>query len=977
MRVAHITCLYPPEHSGGAPQQCRLLATGQAALGHDVAVFSGRLAPGARMYGVERQRLDRIPVTFITTTDAFSESVEQNWRNPSVEPAFREFLERHRPEVVHFHSIQSLGASLIPLARAHGARTVVTMHDLWWICARQFCVDRTWVPCIPAVTPGSCACQSGAEELLRRRRYLDSVIADVDLVLAPSDAVRERIQMSGVRARVEVDPNAVDLPPARPRASGGRGPMRVLFLGGSNRMKGITVLIPALRRLSELGSAYSADLYGIDPFAFGTTAATRGLPVTVHKSFPPSRLPEILGTADVLVLPSLMFESSSRVVREALLHGLAVVATETGGPEEVIEHGVNGLMVPPADPEALAQALHRLADDPKLRERLAAGGVRGEVPKPAEQVANVLRLYGTAFSAGDRRPSQSAPNARSLGGPVLFLAGIEGAPLRYRVHHAVEQLRLAGIESTIRHYADPRAWGDLDTASTLIVYRSPATRELLKLITEAHRRRLLVVFDVDDLIFDPDLAERLESIATLAPDVRRLWIEGVRRYRATLEACGRGMASTPAIAEAMRSLGLPAEVHPNGVSTPLMVVSESARRARRRDPDVFTLGYFSGTNTHDVDLEYVAEPLAGFLADYPDVRLVLGGHLRLPSRLTAFGDRIRPVPFAPWDRFPRSLAQLDLNLAPLIEGLFNDAKSSIKWSEAALVEVPTLASAREPFRASIREGVTGLLADSPEEWREQLEKAHADRDRLARVGRAARLAALRASSPWVLSEKLLATLTRLGSAAMPERVVEPDRWQSETSLTVLEPPDLLPGLHADITGRKAPGPDLTRTRLSIPLPKDATPTARVDVLVATYGRPAEGELQLRIGGGTAQTETYGDNAWASFEFDPPVASAAQAELSASGSMPVTVWTGAHGVVARSYHAVPVPPEFPAFDPAAAVSTPVPPPKLADRWRTTVTFANLLSRHALYLLQTEGPIRGGRRILRGVRRRATEWLITHR
>ena len=368
MRLLHVTCLYPPEHAGGAARQCRRIALGLRDRGHQVSVFSGRRDPRRPMLEVEDRTLDDLPVRTITTTDGFPEGDPRNWNHPAVEDAFARFVVDQRPEVVHFHAIQGLGASLVALAKELGTLVVVTMHDLWWFCARNFCVDRDFQPCIPVVTPGSCQCEDGAGALTARNAFLRSVFPAIDLVLTPSEAMAERLAANGLDRPLEVDPNGVDRLPvgeACPRPDG--APLRIVFTGGGNLMKGVHVLVPALRRLAEHRVPFEADLYGIDPYLLGTPDALDGLPARSHPPFPPERVDEVLAGGDVLVLPSVMFESSSLTVREALARHMAVVATETGGPEEVIDHGVNGLLVPPRNSAALADALRRLINSRETR----------------------------------------------------------------------------------------------------------------------------------------------------------------------------------------------------------------------------------------------------------------------------------------------------------------------------------------------------------------------------------------------------------------------------------------------------------------------------------------------------------------------------------------------------------------------------------------------------------------------------------
>ena len=76
--------------------------------------------------------------------------------------------------------------------------------------------------------------------------------------------------------------------------------------------------------------------------------------------------------------------------------------------------------------------------------------------------------------------------------------------------------------------------------------------------------------------------------------------------------------------------------------------------------------------------------------------------------------------YVDWKELPKLISQMDINLAPLVDNVFNQAKSEIKWLEAALVKVPTLASHLGSFEEMIEDERTGLLAQ-PEEWYQKLE----------------------------------------------------------------------------------------------------------------------------------------------------------------------------------------------------------------------------------------------------------------
>ena len=105
-------------------------------------------------------------------------------------------------------------------------------------------------------------------------------------------------------------------------------------------------------------------------------------------------MPALLETLDVVALPS-WTEGLPLVLLEAMARGRPVVATPVGGTPELVTDGETGLLVPPRDPEALAEALRRVLDDPELARRLGEAG-RARVAErftAAEQEQRMLEIY--------------------------------------------------------------------------------------------------------------------------------------------------------------------------------------------------------------------------------------------------------------------------------------------------------------------------------------------------------------------------------------------------------------------------------------------------------------------------------------------------------------------------------------------------------------------------------------------------------
>ena len=105
-------------------------------------------------------------------------------------------------------------------------------------------------------------------------------------------------------------------------------------------------------------------------------------------------MPEVLAAANLVVLPSYR-EGLPKVLLEAAASARAIVATDVPGCREIVRHGLNGLLVPPRDGEALALAVRDLLRDPSLRGRFGCAGREIAVSEFAEAIVveKTLDLY--------------------------------------------------------------------------------------------------------------------------------------------------------------------------------------------------------------------------------------------------------------------------------------------------------------------------------------------------------------------------------------------------------------------------------------------------------------------------------------------------------------------------------------------------------------------------------------------------------
>lgn len=226
------------------------------------------------------------------------------------------------------------------------------------------------------------------------RHMLKEKIAAADFALAVSSdlkrimtgecdpAMRDKIHV--IRGGVDVD--RLTPPTSRPSA----GPLRILCVARFEEVKGHTYLVEACRTLRDRGAAFECRLVGEGPLARAIEKQINeaGLGREIQ-CLGPLSYEEVIGElkkADVLALPTSPTAAGDRegmptVLQEAMACGLPVVSCLVEGVAELVDDELNGILVPPKNALALADAFQRLKNDPALRLRLGRAGRQKVVQK--------------------------------------------------------------------------------------------------------------------------------------------------------------------------------------------------------------------------------------------------------------------------------------------------------------------------------------------------------------------------------------------------------------------------------------------------------------------------------------------------------------------------------------------------------------------------------------------------------------------
>jgi glycosyltransferase involved in cell wall biosynthesis len=368
---------------------------------------------------------------------------------------------------------------------------------------------------------------------------------------------------------------------------------------------------------------------------------------------------------------------------------------------------------------------------------------------------HILRREGLV--RGGRRVSKAflALFRRVGSGDVLFVTGGVGDSALYRSHHHAEELELQGLRTGITVQDNPLLPRYADRFLVFVFHRVLFTPSVAKLIERIKSQGKEIIFETDDLVYDPQYLKFMDYFQKMNPLERKLYENGVGGEILADPYVKVCTTTTSFLAEKLEEKGKRVFIVPNKLSRRDVEVAERILREKRGDiapplakgevgrgfeeRQVVTAGYFSGTISHNKDFATITEVLINLFEKYPNFRLLIVGPLDTESKLNAYADRIKHLPYVPREEHFKNISRVDINLLPLeIGNPFCEAKSELKFFEAGILGVPTVASATRPYREAIEDGVDGFAATTAEEWTEKLSRLTEDADLRQAMGERAR-----------------------------------------------------------------------------------------------------------------------------------------------------------------------------------------------------------------------------------------------
>lgn len=384
MRIALVSDWYYPK-IGGVATHMHQLAIYLKKRGHDVSIVTNDLETG------KEKELEDLGINLVKVpgviSPVFGVNITYSLKsNRELGESLRDF------DVVHaHHAFTPLSLKAVKAGRTLGKATLLTTHSI------SFSHESSLWKALGLTFP----------LLNHYLKYPNEIIA----VSKAAKAFIEHFTDSPVR----VIPNGVDDERFRPLSDKEKERVKeefgingdlVLYVSRMSFRKGPHVLLNAFQNIARERSDATLVMVGSGEMLPFLKAQAKFLGIEERVRFmgyvPDCLLPKLYASADVFVLPSTTAEAFGIVVLEAMASGVPVVTTTVGGIPEVVKESESGILVPPGDEAALAEAVLRLLSDKELAKKFGESGrkavetryswkvVAGEIEKVYEEVLSEL-----------------------------------------------------------------------------------------------------------------------------------------------------------------------------------------------------------------------------------------------------------------------------------------------------------------------------------------------------------------------------------------------------------------------------------------------------------------------------------------------------------------------------------------------------------------------------------------------------------
>jgi len=448
MKIVYIVHEFPPDPIWGTGIAVLRVAKDMLARGHKVWILAPQpwLGDEFPSTGFFDEKVDGLSVRrLIFNPQLAANPVLYEYYNPILYIYAKDFLREISPDVVHIYHLLRFSSSIIDAAKELRMPVILTLMDFWFLCPSwnrfksdgSLCGENSsWKDCICCLRDDNSIydriSQAFDEKMMEfyvqeaivenkfklslmnnreifslllavagRLPFLKSQLEKVDQIICHSSFLSKVFLKKGYFRngfRV-VSPGTIHPRKLNP-AKGQISNVTFGYFGGWKRIKGAHILLEAFSKIKS--NKVNLKLYGDFPDTGYVKElhrmATGDERIDFMGSFERSELTKVLGSIDILVMPSICYENYPLSVLEAFANKVPIVATDIGGIPEIVHDNVNGLLFNRGDILGLKQKMERIINEPGLVQKFRENMPR--VKSISEECDEHLDIYKKLLRQG-------------------------------------------------------------------------------------------------------------------------------------------------------------------------------------------------------------------------------------------------------------------------------------------------------------------------------------------------------------------------------------------------------------------------------------------------------------------------------------------------------------------------------------------------------------------------------------------------
>lgn len=370
MKICIVSNLYPPHIIGGAEITVANLAEALSQKGHEVMVIT--TSPGKEelvevLNGVKVYKIN--PGNIYTLYDhqdqpAINKALwhaRDIWNNKTHKKV-KEILEDENPDVVHVNNYKGFSMSVFDAAKKAGIPLVFTAHDCSLICPRANLLHGNGEIC--ENPKAACNLYSNIQRRLIKGK--------VNWFTAPSQFIINKLKSHQFFTDVETSKIPLGVEFSNHKLEKNYDTIDISYMGGLNKIKGVQILIKALRNIDNDNIKLHIYGKGVDEEEFKEMAENDPR-IIFHGYVEREMLQDSYHQSNLTVLPSICYDNSPMMIYESLTSSTPILASNIGGIPELVEENINGYLFKPGDEEELRQIMEELINNPDSLKQLEKG----------------------------------------------------------------------------------------------------------------------------------------------------------------------------------------------------------------------------------------------------------------------------------------------------------------------------------------------------------------------------------------------------------------------------------------------------------------------------------------------------------------------------------------------------------------------------------------------------------------------------